>query len=109
MQTKYGDLSDQQIKDAFHSLHSNVFWLMLYKDPNTQNDYLHVDSEKSLANLIIRLYGLNSLLLEPVEMVHLLSTLEAARLELVSEKYTWKQYRKLLLDAHAAIDKLARM
>lgn len=107
MQTKYGDLSDKQIKDAFHSLHSSVFWLMLYKDPKTSDEYTHVNSERSLQNLIVRLYGLNSLLLEPVEMVHLLSILEAARLELVSETYTWKSYRKLLLDAHASIDKLA--
>lgn len=107
MQTKYGELSDKQIKDTFHSLHSNVFWLMLYKDPKTEIQYQHVNSEKSITNLIVRLYGLNSLLLEPIEMVNLLSILEAAKIELLSESYTWKQYRKLLLDAHASIDKLA--
>jgi len=52
------------------------------------------------------LAGLNSILLEPPELVNTMALLESAMLEYTSERFDWAQYRKLILDAGSEIMKV---
>ena len=53
-----------------------------------------------------KLDGLNTLLFCPVEIVSILSLLQAAYNETKKEEFDYQSYRKLILDAHSLVDKI---
>ena len=53
-----------------------------------------------------RIDGLNRLLSYPTEIVTIMCLLEAALVETRKEDFDYLVYRKLVLDAHAQIDKI---
>ena len=106
MKGKYWDFDDLQIDDYKDVLHKELFWLLLYKDPKTCNEYKYVDYDKYFTGLMKQLDGLNELLLHPVQLIKLMSLLEAAFIETKEETFDYQSYRKLILDAHSLVDKL---
>lgn len=108
MEHLYGTFDCQQIEKYKVKLHKELFWLLLYKDPKTKDEYENVDFEKYFTYLMKKLDGLNSLLSYPEDLVALLSLLEAAFLETKKKDFDYFVYRKLVLDAHSLIDKICK-
>ena len=106
MLNKYGYFDDEQIEKYKVILHKELFWLLLYKDPKIKEDYSYVDFEKYFVGLMKKISGLNELLFYPIEIVTIMSLLEAALIESRKETFDYKIYRKLILDAHSQIDKI---
>ena len=106
MKNLYGHFDDEQIERYKVKLHKELFWLLIYKDPKTREEYVNVDFEKYFTGLMRRLDGLNELLFYPTEMVSIMSLLEAALIESRKEDFNYKTYRKLVLDAHGLVDKI---
>lgn len=100
---KYGSYSPTQIHSTKHNLRKAIFFLLLYVDPKTKNEYKDIDVEEAFLGLQYKLNGLNSLLLEPPQLIETMSLLESALDVYKSECFDWKLYRKLILDAGAKI------
>ena len=103
--TKYGNYSTSQISTIKQSLRKTIFFLLLYVDPQTKDDYPDVNIEEAFRNLMLRINGLNSILLEPPELVNTMCYLEAA-LQLLNNNFDFAVYRKLILDAGSEIMKI---
>ena len=106
MRNRYGYFDPDQFKSFREKLHREIHWTLLYKDPNTCEQYSHVDFPKFFKGLMRRINGLSSLLFYPPEIVGIMSNLEAAFLETEKPEFDFGAYRKLILDAHALLDKL---
>ena len=106
MEHLYGTFDNQQLEDYKVKLHKDLFWLLLYKDPKTCQQYEEIDFNKYFIFLMKKIDGLNSLLFYPTEIVSIMSLLEAAYLETLKDTFHYPTYRKLVLDAHSLIDKI---
>lgn len=106
MKTKYGYYSSSQIGSIKLSIRRSIYYLLLYVDPETREEYPDVNVEKAFYSLQCKINGLNSILLEPVELVETMSLLEAAYMEYTSKCFSYQRYRKLILDAGAKIMKV---
>ena len=106
MKHLYGYFSDGQMENYKIKLHKELFWLLIYQDPETKNNYLDVDFNKYFDGLMRKISGLNKLLSYPTEIVSIMSLLEAALIESQKEEFNYKTYRKLVLDAHSLVDKI---
>lgn len=106
MQHLYGTFSNEQIKEFKVKLHKECFWLLLYKDPETEYKYKHVDYDKYFTGVMKKLNGFNELVNYPVEIVSIMSLLQAAMQETKKAEFNYHVYRKLILDAHNLIDKI---
>ena len=106
MQHIYGHFNDEQMENYKVKLHKELFWLLIYKDPKTKDEYLNVDFNKYFDGLMRKIDGLNELLFYPTEIVAIMSLLEAALIESKKEDFNYKAYRKLVLDAHSLVDKI---
>ena len=106
MQSIYGHFDDEQMENYKVKLHKELFWLLIYKDPKTRDEYSNVDFNKYFDGLMRRINGLNELLFYPTEIVAIMSLLEAALIESKKVDFDYKVYRKLVLDAHSLIDKI---
>ena len=102
----YGHFNDKQMENYKVKLHKELFWLLIYKDPETRDEYLNVDFNKYFDGLMKRINGLNKLLFYPVEIVSIMSLLEAALIESKKVDFDYQAYRKLVLDAHSLVDKI---
>lgn len=96
----YGHFTPTQMKEQKKSLHNSVHWLLIYKEENYEYLDAYFDS------LLLRIGGLNDILFEPPELVTLISLLQAARKEACNDDFSFKRYRKLILDSHSLIDKI---
>ena len=103
MVTKYGSFSSTQLNSIKHSIRKSIYFLLLYVDPQTSHEYPDIDVREAFRSLQYKLDGLNSILLEPPEIVKTMSLLESALNELQNECFDWNKYRKLVLDAGAEI------
>lgn len=103
MINKYGYYSPTQIHSTKISIQKSIFFLLLCVDPATASNYSGVNVADAFGNLQNRLVGLNSILLEPPELVETMGLLETALKEYNSECFNFSKYRKLILDAGAAI------
>lgn len=106
MDMLYGKFDEEQFKKFQEKLHKELFWLLLYKDPKTTKEYAHVDFEKYLIGLQRKINGLNELLFYPPQIISIMSLLQAALQETRKEDFDYSVYRKLVLDAHALVDKI---
>ena len=106
MRHLYGYFTDEQMENYKIKLHKELFWLLIYQDPETKNNYLDVDFNKYFDGLMRKISGLNKLLFYPTEIVSIMSLLEAALIESQKEEFNYKAYRKLVLDAHSLVDKI---
>lgn len=118
METLYGKFTSEQIAQTKKTLRGSIFFLLLCVDPRTSWEYENVDVNKSFEDILLKLDGLNDLLLNPPEIVITMSLLQEARKEFkkINENkmnenkmrgnFDFRLYRKLILDAGAEIDKI---
>jgi len=106
MQHLYGTFSEEQMEQYKTKLHKDMFWLLIYQDPKTKEEYVNVDFNKYFDGLMKKINGLNELLFYPVEIVSIMSLLQAALIETKKVDFDYKAYRKLVLDAHSLVDKI---
>ena len=107
---KYGSYSNEQFDEYKTKLHKKIFWLLIYKDPNTKDQFPNVDTyafEQYFKHVMLEIDGMNALLFYPVEICSIMSLLESAFHETQKEEFDFKLFRKLILDAHALIDKIS--
>ena len=106
MTHKYGEFSRYQISEIIQALRKQIFFMLLYVDPETNEEYKDVNIDNAFVNLLYKIGGLNSVLCEPPELVTVISLLEAARIEYGKDNFNFKIYRKLVLDSGAEILKI---
>lgn len=102
----YGEFTQSQIAQTKKSLRSSIFFLLLCVDKRTAQDYEDVDVNKCFEGLLLRMGGLNDLLMNQPEIVTSMSLLQAAKREFNKDRFIFFRYRKLILDAGAEIEKL---
>ena len=105
--TKYGAITEAQLESYKVMIHKKLFWLLLYKDPKTKDQW-DINFDKYFTNLMGELDGLNALLCYPSVMIRIMGLLESAGLETMKATFDFKQYRKYVLDAQALIDKIGK-
>lgn len=98
-QHKYGEFDYKQMDDVKKYIRKQIYFLLLYVDPNTKDEYPNVDVESAFINLQTKLGGMNELLFYPTELVVVLSLLERALIEFKNPEFSFGVYRKLILDA----------
>lgn len=106
MKHLYGYFTDKQMENYKVKLHKELFWLLIYQDPETKDEYPNVDFNKYFDGLMRKIDGLNKLLFYPTEIISIMSLLEAALIESEKIDFDYKTYRKLVLDAHSLVDKI---
>lgn len=106
MNHKYGEFSESQIHEAKKFIQKRVYFLLLIVDPETKHNYPNVDVLAAFDGVLTDIAGLNDLLGCPVELVTILSKLNAAKLEYQRNDFHWKKYRKLILDSGNEVLKL---
>lgn len=106
MQHLYGEFTNNQIEQTKKSLRGSIFFLLLCVDNKTSHEYKDVDINKCFKGLLLKLGGMNHLLMNPPELVTVMSLLQAAMIEYNSPEFEFRTYRKLILDAGAEVDKL---
>lgn len=102
----YGEFTQSQIAQVKKSLRSSIFFLLLYVDPKTSSEYENIDVNKSFEGLLLKLGGMNDLLMNQPEIVTTMSLLQSAKKEFNKNTFNFKIYRKLILDAGSEIEKL---
>ena len=100
---KYGEFSDNQIDEAKIKIRKSIFFLLLCVDPETSDEYSDVDVNDVFNSIQNKLSGMNIIFGEPVEVVTVMSLLEEAKRLFNSDNFSFKKYRKLILDAGAEI------
>lgn len=106
MKHLYGEFSENQIAQTKKSLRGSIFFLLLCVDTKTSWEYQDVNVNKCFEGLLLKIGGLNELLLKQPEVVTTMSLLQAALMEYNSPDFNFGVYRKLILDAGAEIEKL---
>lgn len=108
MKHLYGTFTREQIVQTKKSLRTSIFFLLLYVDPNTADEYKeeNIDVNKCFKGLLTKLGGMNELLMNQPELVSVMSLLQAALMEYNSPDFDFQQYRKLILDAGSEVNKL---
>lgn len=106
MEYKYGEFTDEQFNNALLKLRKKIFFLLLYVDPKTKDEYTCIDINGAFENLLYELAGMNSLFSNPPELVTVCNLLEAARMEYFADDFNFKVYRKLILDSGVEIMKI---
>ena len=81
MKHLYGEFTQNQISQTKKSLRGSIFFLLLCVDKNTASEYEGVDVNKCFDGLLLKIGGLNDLLMNQSELVIVLSLLQAARKE----------------------------
>lgn len=99
MKYKYGEFSQEQIAGAKERLRKKIFFLLLYVDYRTAEEYKGVNVNKAFGNILSLIDGMNELFNRPPEIVLVMSYLEAAYIEYGKKHFNWRRYRKLILDA----------
>ena len=102
----YGTFTQNQIAQTKKSLRGSIFFLLLCVDKKTSHEYKEVDVNKSFNGLLLKLGGMNQLLMNQPELVTIMSLLQAAMTEYNNPEFEFQTYRKLILDAGAEVEKL---
>ena len=106
MKHLYGEFTQNQIAQTKKSLRGSIFFLLLCVDNKTSHEYKDVDVNKCFKGLLLKLGGMNQLLMNQPELVIVMSLLQAAMNEYNNPEFEFQTYRKLILDAGAEVDKL---
>lgn len=109
MKHKYGEFTDEQLSLSLHKFRKDIFLLLVIADPKTKENYTNINAEEAFENMMLKLEGLNELLLNPPRIISVMSLVERARMELTSDDFVFLRYRKLILDAGNEIIKLTEV
>lgn len=105
---KYGEFADMQISEAKAYIRKRIFFLLFVaEDLETREQYPDVNLPQAHEDIMWLVSGFNDLLMKPPELVIALSRLEEAKKNLIEDKFDFRKYRKLILDAGAEISKIA--
>ena len=94
---KYGEFKISQIDYYKQKLRKKYFWLVLYTDKNTKEDFKNIDVVKYHKNLLFEISNCNKLLLYPKDFVEIINSLECALSVLQSDNFNFNQYKNLHL------------
>ena len=89
MEYKYGKFTDEQLTNALLKIRKKIFFLLLYVDPKTKEEYTGIDINGAFENLLYELAGMNSLFSNPPELVTVCNLLEAARMEYFADDFNF--------------------
>ena len=103
---KYGEFKQEQTEYYQQKLRKKIFWLVLYTDKNTKDDFENIDVIKYHENLLFEISNYNELLLYPKDFVEIINTLESALTILKSDDFDFVKYKKLIFDAGALMQRL---
>lgn len=103
---KYGKFKISQIDYYKQKLRKKIFWLVLYTDKNTKEDFKNIDVVKYHKNLLFEISNCNKLLLYPKDFVEIINSLECALSVLQSDNFNFNQYKKLVFDAGALLQRM---
>lgn len=104
MKHKYGNFTESQMMLTKKLIRKQIFFLLLCADPETKNNYKHVDLNSAFEGLLYKLDGLKSVLGEPQELVDVISLLEEALIKYNEPEFNFSVYRKLILSAGSIVD-----
>lgn len=103
---KYGEFKTSQIEYYQNKLRKKIFWLVLYTDNNTKDDFDSIDVVKYHENLLFEISRYNELLLYPKDFVEIINSLESALYILKSDEFDFYKYKKLVFDAGALLKRM---
>lgn len=103
---KYGEFKNAQVDYYQEKLRKKIFWLILYTDSKTKDDFKDIDVVKYHENLLSEISSYNELLYFPKDFVEVINSLELALHILKSNKFSFNKYRKLVLDAGAMLERM---
>lgn len=101
---KYGEFQESQVEYYKKKFRKKIFWLILYTDKNTNQDYKDVNVKKFHKNLIFEISNCNELLFYPKNFVEIINKLDCALSILESDHFDFKSYKKLVFDAGDLIE-----
>lgn len=104
MKHKYGNFTETQMLLTKKLIRKQIFFLLLCVDPETKDNYAHIDVGEAFKGLLYKLDGLNSVLGEPQELVDAIGLLEEAFIKYNEPKLNFRTYRRLILSAGSLID-----
>lgn len=106
MKHLYGEFTQNQIVKVKESLRKSIFFLLVCADERTAPTDIQVDINQTFKGLLLKMGGMNHLLMEQPELVTVMSLLQAAMDEYNKPEFDFKTYKKLILDAGAEVTKL---
>ena len=106
IQHKYGEFKTSQVDYYRQKLRKKIFWLVLYTDKNTKADFENVDVVQYHKNLLFEISSCNELLLYPKDFVEIINRLDGALSVLTSDVFDFEQYKKLVFDAGALLQRM---
>ena len=105
MQYIYGSFTDKQITEAVRAMHNDIHTLLLYKDKHVE-ETIFEDDEAFLIffeNVMYKLGGTKTLFNDNGLMVTLMATLQGAMDNFKSDHFSYKKFRRAILDSHGYI------
>ena len=102
---KYGEFSESQIEYTKEKMRKQIFFLLLIVDPETAEEY-DINVDEAFKNILYSFGSMNDLLGYPNAFCEVMALLNAAYLELQSNGFKFNHYRKLILDAGNAVNKI---
>ena len=103
---KYGEFKQEQTEYYQNKLRKKIFWLVLYTDNNTKDDFENIYVVKYHENLLFEISNYNALLFYPKDFVEIINILESALTILKSDEFDFARYKKLVFDAGALMQRL---
>lgn len=103
---KYGEFKNTQVEHYQEKLRKKIFWLILYTDSKTKDEFIDIDVVKYHENLLFEISSYNELLYFPKDFVEIINSLESALHILKSDNFNFNKYRKLVLDAGAMLNRM---
>lgn len=91
----------EQINAYKKKLHSKVHWMLIYKEAD---DYQYFN--QYCENLIQYINSLNEIVGHDPNVIELMVLVQMAYDETLKENYSFKSFRKCVLEAHQVVDKL---
>jgi len=108
MQYIYSNFTDKQITEAVHAMHSDIHKLLLYKDKSIE-EKIFEDDEAFLVffeNVMFKLGGTKTLFNDNGIMVTLMATLQGAMDNFKSDHFSYRKFRRAILDSHGYIKQM---
>ena len=103
MQYIYGDFTDKQINEAVRAMHGDIHKLLLYKDKTIEDDEAFL---VFFENVMFKLGGIKTLFNDNGLMVTLMATLQGAMDNFKSDHFSYKKFRRAILDSHGYIKQM---
>ena len=101
----YGNISTEQLTDFKRWLHSKIHWLLVYKESEDFN----VNLNDYFLEVMKLIGSAGEVLKQDSVSLQILTLLNRAYAEAMSDEYNHDRYRHYILEAHNLVDKLGVM